>query len=369
MNKKAFTLVELLAVIVILGIILLIAIPSVTKIVTEAKKDTLVSSAKLIEKAVKTDGTLNKSSVYRLGEDGVLCRLKDDVCTSINYKGKLVALNGTATLIITGNNVIISDGIVCENTSSWCIDVRIPISQITTTDVVADEDATNSDFAIVPNTCFTYTTANDQITITGYTISKTCPSNPIIPSSIENVPVAYIGIVGQTGIDGFMDLTAVKIPSSVLEIYDGTFWSADNLAKLELSEGLEVIGNSAFEYTNISTVIIPNSVRFIGQMAFDVSNISSLTLGTGLDCPNGEYTYERNNCHLLLEGDPSIGGGSFTNNKITTLSIPAGIEYRNISNGAFDKEKLTTVTIYGDNPNRFDAVWSDYFGNAQKIIP
>jgi prepilin-type N-terminal cleavage/methylation domain-containing protein len=43
-SKKAFTLIELLAVIVILGLLMAIAIPSVTKYITESRKKTVVST-------------------------------------------------------------------------------------------------------------------------------------------------------------------------------------------------------------------------------------------------------------------------------------------------------------------------------------
>ena len=43
-NRKGFTLVELLAVIVILGLLMAIAIPSVTKYITESRKKTLSAS-------------------------------------------------------------------------------------------------------------------------------------------------------------------------------------------------------------------------------------------------------------------------------------------------------------------------------------
>lgn len=43
-NKKGFTLVEVLVVVVILGLILLIAIPSVSKYINQSKRKTLISS-------------------------------------------------------------------------------------------------------------------------------------------------------------------------------------------------------------------------------------------------------------------------------------------------------------------------------------
>lgn len=47
LNKKGFTLVELLAVIVILGVIMLIAIPSVGTIIKNSRENSFVSSGKM----------------------------------------------------------------------------------------------------------------------------------------------------------------------------------------------------------------------------------------------------------------------------------------------------------------------------------
>ena len=55
MHKKGrgFTLVELLSVIVILSIILVIAVPGIMSIITESRKGTFASSAKLIASAAE----------------------------------------------------------------------------------------------------------------------------------------------------------------------------------------------------------------------------------------------------------------------------------------------------------------------------
>lgn len=49
--KKGFTLVELLAVIVILAIILAIAIPGISNIIESSKKGAVESDAKMVFKA------------------------------------------------------------------------------------------------------------------------------------------------------------------------------------------------------------------------------------------------------------------------------------------------------------------------------
>ena len=54
MNKKnGFTLVELLAVIVILAVILVIAVPQIISTINESRKGVLESSAKLIASSVE----------------------------------------------------------------------------------------------------------------------------------------------------------------------------------------------------------------------------------------------------------------------------------------------------------------------------
>lgn len=61
MNKKAFTLIELLAVIVILAILLAIAIPQVNQYITKSRKESLITTAKDFIDAAKKDAT---SEIY-----------------------------------------------------------------------------------------------------------------------------------------------------------------------------------------------------------------------------------------------------------------------------------------------------------------
>lgn len=65
MNKKGFTLVELLGVVVILSIILIIAIPNITSVMERSKRDNYIADAKklitLVEYEIRK-GTVNKPS-------------------------------------------------------------------------------------------------------------------------------------------------------------------------------------------------------------------------------------------------------------------------------------------------------------------
>lgn len=63
MNKKAFTLVELLASLVILGVLMLVVVPTVTRIINNNKIDTYLEDAKRfvsnVEYSLKTNTNIN----------------------------------------------------------------------------------------------------------------------------------------------------------------------------------------------------------------------------------------------------------------------------------------------------------------------
>ena len=63
LNKNGFTLVELLAVIVVLAIILVIAVPTITNQITTARQQSLESSAKSIYKSLESTASMAAISV------------------------------------------------------------------------------------------------------------------------------------------------------------------------------------------------------------------------------------------------------------------------------------------------------------------
>ena len=115
-KKKAFTLVELLAVIVILAIILVIAIPQIIKTIKASKLSAMESSAKLIateaDKDFLSQLTLNQyySATSVPCED--VAKLSDDYesCT-INYDE-----NGVSTVTLVGAMGKKFAGITCTGT-------------------------------------------------------------------------------------------------------------------------------------------------------------------------------------------------------------------------------------------------------------
>lgn len=89
MNEKAFTLIELLAVIVILAIILIIAVPRITQIVDGAEKKSLVSSAKIAAKAIETKAvTAEQDGKYTYNKSNKSFQSDIDPEVSLKIKGK-----------------------------------------------------------------------------------------------------------------------------------------------------------------------------------------------------------------------------------------------------------------------------------------
>ena len=114
-KKKAFTLVELLAVIVILAIILVIAIPQIMKVIKAARLSSIKDSAMLIaeqaEKDYLSQQVLNKDyNASSIPCDDV-AKLNDD------YEGCTITYNnGIATVTLSGTSNGKFAGITCTGT-------------------------------------------------------------------------------------------------------------------------------------------------------------------------------------------------------------------------------------------------------------
>ena len=124
-NKKAFTLVELLAVIVILAVILVIAVPQVLDVIDTTKVGSLESSAKLIANSAEK----KYAEFLALGKDTSTIQCSD--VTKLNdrdYGTCTVSFdeNGKATVSIKGKDNGKFEGLKCEGTKDNMICEDIP---------------------------------------------------------------------------------------------------------------------------------------------------------------------------------------------------------------------------------------------------
>lgn len=86
-----------------------------------------------------------------------------------------------------------------------------------------------------------------------------------IPAEYNGAPVVKIL---STGIGYARFLKRVKIPGSVRGIMGSAFHSCPELCEVELSEGLEMIGSSAFQQTKLKAVTLPKSLKGLYWGAF-----------------------------------------------------------------------------------------------------
>ena len=96
-NKKGFTLVELLAVIVILAIILAIAIPSISGVISNAKKSSFDANVKLIIKNMEykklSDSSFDPTSIDEVADlDQLGVKSSDYTSVAVSNTDNVIAI-------------------------------------------------------------------------------------------------------------------------------------------------------------------------------------------------------------------------------------------------------------------------------------
>ena len=169
-KKKGFTLVELLAVIVILAVILVIAVPQIMSVIESARKGSIESTAKLIAEGAEREYTNRKI----LGKDTNNIECSDVSSMNSNDYGTCVITfdnRGKATVKVTGKGKF--EGYTCNgnSTNMECVKGEIPGSTETDaqyfsysevddgTEVVKTADVTIKD----KNKCESYLTSKFNI--------------------------------------------------------------------------------------------------------------------------------------------------------------------------------------------------------------
>ena len=113
MKKNAFTLIELLAVIVILAVILVIAIPRILNVIEESKKDSIKSSARMIINSAEKKNMIDKvnGSTEEITCDNSVKLSKED------YESCIITIDeeGKATINLVGKGKF--DGYKCIGTN------------------------------------------------------------------------------------------------------------------------------------------------------------------------------------------------------------------------------------------------------------
>ncbi len=167
-------------------------------------------------------------------------------------------------------------------------------------------------------------------------------------------------------------ITSVSIPESVIIIEYDAFAYCENLASIELHEGITEIGSYAFFHCkSLTSVTIPSTVKMVGKEAFvHCDNLSDLTISDGVsEISYLSFAYNPGLTSITIPGSIKIiADSSFTGcDNLTTVIIEEGVT--EIEEDAFQfSPSLTSVTI----PSTVTTIGSFAFNscpNLQLEIP
>ena len=299
-KKNAFTLIELLAVIVILAVILVIAIPRILDVIDVSKKDSFKTSAQLIADSAEKKYVTNKLNNI---DEVITCENVTKLSKEDYESCKITFDNeGNAKVNIIGKGKF-KDLAICNGTKT-----SVELSDTCSTDAKY----------------FAYEDVEGGISITEYSIEGGL--DVVIPSNINGKQVVSIGNDAFTtrGVEP-TGISTNKIEYNIQPLYN----KKDNY---------EVVPLGAISYgLGITSVIIPNTVKIIGKDAFRENKLTSVTIPTSVT---------------------SIGNSAFYGNNLTSVTIPTSVT--SIGEGAFlknDSANLNLTKIINKTGRSFN--WGD----------
>ena len=79
-------------------------------------------------------------------------------------------------------------------------------------------------------------------------------------------------------------VASIRLPSTLGEIRQGTFYECENLKSIEFPEVLKIIGDCAFQGSGLENVTLPASLRAIAHGAFcECQNLKTVKFCVGLE--------------------------------------------------------------------------------------
>ena len=192
----------------------------------------------------------------------------------------------------------------------------------------------------------------------------------ILPEGLEEI--------GTLAFNG-NELISIEIPDSVVKMGEGTFslnnisyaklsknmktvpngiFSRNlNLKNIDIPDGVETIGQSAFSGCPLESINIPNTVKAIGRYAFLSHRITTLEIPSSVEtiedqafASNKKFRYLKN--LILNEGLKTIGKDAFKSCLIEEVVIPSSLTFldKNAFNDNMDSEKnVIKVKVYTYN--------------------
>ncbi len=366
MNKKAFTLIELLAVIIILGLLLAISIPSITRYLAQSRKkvyintlDSYVGGATKMMANGELPSMDDQNTAYyipfnciptekSMGSPNGDWQFAYVIVTNDGPKRSYyVYAKDVKNIGVAGINVDklkMSDITEIEQTKDDYIGVGGKTTLSITPDTCNYPSAVTKNLPKQPaDSCFMIDPMTGNLygwKLTAKDSSDPCYSNQlIVPSTVDGVTVNEIGATVFYG----SELISVTIPSTVKRINMGAF-SQNKLTNVTIPAGVTFIGDSAFQYNQMNSLSLPSSLTMIDTNAFMYNQLTSLTLPNNLVTLGSGAFYMNKLTSVTLPASLTVlDTNVFAQNQITSINIPSTVT--SIGMSAFDTNKLTSVTI------------------------
>ena len=241
-KRNAFTLIELLAVIVILAVILVISIPRILDVIDVSKKDSFKTSAQLIADSAEKKYVENKLNNI---DEEITCENVTKLSKEDYESCKITFDNeGNAKVTIKGKGKF-KDLAICNGTKT-----SVELSDTCSTDAKY----------------FAYEDVEGGISITGYSIEGGL--DVVIPSNINGKQVVAIGDVAFTT----RGVEPTGISSNNIEYKVKTLYNFEN------KYDVVIIKDVAYYGIGITSVTIPNTVISIGRRAFSNNKLTNSTI-------------------------------------------------------------------------------------------
>ena len=164
--------------------------------------------------------------------------------------------------------------------------------------------------------------------------------------------------IGEAAFHQLENVTEVTIASSVKRIGTGAFCKCSALSSIIGMEGVDTIGQYAFQDTALTAFTIPAGVTKVDPLAFfGCKKLTSVKVAEGNPTylvHNGILYSDRGKTlelclpgksgHVeILNGVTKIGSSAFLDAKITSVSIPSSVT--EIGDWAFSRSSLTSLTV------------------------
>ena len=265
-KKKGFTLVELLAVIVILAVILIIAMPKISDVIKNSKESSLETTAKLIasqaEKKYTENQVLDNSSTIKCSDVAKISDADYESC-NITFDSK-----GNAKVTIVGRGKFEGMAVCNANKNNASI---------------SSDCSTDAKY-------FSYEEVVGGISITGYNIEG--GTDVVIPSQIDGKTVVAIADYAFTTFGVIPTLTAYNNDYKVSLL---SYNSNNNYV-------VKPLAGDRYRGIGITSVVMPNTITSIGESAFAYNKITSITF------PDTPITL---GCEVFY-GNPIMEDGSYS---------------------------------------------------------